>query len=223
MKNLFVLFLFSLCLYSCKKDPPLIDTANWGYAYFPVNVGHTVIYNFDSIFVDTKVSINETLHFQIKEYTESTFLDNSNRPVERIERYQRKSDTAAWVIKNVWVAFITKATAERIEYNQPLVKMVFPLKLHQTWKGNAHSTLPVWDYEFTKVDEKAIIGNTTFDSTTTVVQVNDFNLIEQNYYSETYAKHIGLVYRRNLHIEKTPAGVVTKASVNTYTMRSYTL
>jgi hypothetical protein len=221
MKFIFAVFLVILCLVACKKDPPLNNAVDWGYAYFPVNKGHTVVYDFDSIFVDTKVSINETLHFQVKEYTESVFSDNSGRPTQRIERYQRKADTSAWVIKNVWAALLTKGTAERIEYNQHLIKLVFPMKLNQTWKGNAYTTSPAWDYEFTKVDESATIGKTTFDSITTVTQVDDLNLIEQNYYTETYAKHVGLVYRRNLHIEKTPVGVITKASINTYTFKSY--
>ena len=221
MKYVFVMLFTGLTLSACHKDVPLTTNSDLGYSYFPVNIGHTVIYDFDSIFIDTKIAVNETLHFQIKEYTESTFPDNSNRPSQRIERYQRKSDTSAWVIKNVWAAIRTKGTAERIEYNQHLVKLLFPVKLDQTWKGNAYTTLPQWDYQFTNVDEKATFGKTTFDSTATVVQVDDSNLIEQNYATETYAKHVGLVYRRNLHIEKTPAGVTTKAAVNTYTFKSF--
>jgi hypothetical protein len=218
----FLSFIFiAVCCCACKQDDPLPSSLNWGYDYFPVNTGHTIVYDFDSIFVDTKVAVNETIHSQLKEYIESVFADNSNRPTQRIERYTRKSDSAAWVIKNVWAANRTKGMAERLEYNQRLIKLVFPLKLNQTWKGNAYTTLPAWDYEYTAVDEKGLVGAVSFDSTLTVTQVNDFNLIEQNYFVETYAKHIGLVYRQNLHIEKTPAGVVTKASVNTYRFRSF--
>jgi hypothetical protein len=222
LKYLLVFCILSGVLVSCKQDPPVPDTLNWGYDYFPVNVGHSILYDFDSIFVDTKVSAKETLHFQVKENIESTFIDNSGRVSERIERFFRNSDTSQWVLKNVWAATRTKAAAERLEFNQRLVKLIFPLKLNQTWKGNAYTTLPSWDYEYTKVDEKGSSGASTFDSTVTVTQVNEFNLIEQNYSVETYANHIGLVYKQNSHIEKTPAGVVTKASVITYRFKSYT-
>lgn len=221
IKSLLILFIVvSFLLSSCKEDQHAVPV-EMGYTYFPVNIGHTIVYNFDSVFIDTKVGMNETLHYQLKEYVESVFNDNTGRPTQRIERYVRATDTATWKIKNVFAATLTRSAAERVEDNQRYIKLIFPVKQNDTWKGNSYTTQADWEYEYTSVDERLTLNGTTFDSTLTVVHVNEVNLIEKNYSIEKYARHVGLIYKEQIYLERTPAGVVTKASVAKYTYKSF--
>ncbi len=218
---LLLLFFMSAVMFSCREEQLVSPAIPFGYEYFPVNTGHSVVYNFDSVFIDSKVGVNDTTHYQLKEIIESTFTDNTGRPTLRIERYRRNNDSASWNIKNVYFANVSTTSAEKVEENQRLVKLVFPVKLNKSWSGNAFTSLPKWEYEYTGVDEPLKIGSQTFDSTLTVTQIDELNLIEKDYSVEKFAKHVGLVYRQNIHLEKTPAGVITRGSVITYTFKSY--
>ncbi len=225
MRNRLVIYVLLFLVFSwtisCKKEDVSSTSIQMGYAYFPVNKGHTIIYDVDSVYIDTKVSINETIHYQLKEHIESEFLDNTNRLSHRVVRFIRNSDTSAWVIKNVFSATLTRTTAERIEDNQQYIKLIFPVKENSTWMGNSHTTLPEWEYEYTGVDEKYSKGAIKFDSTVTVTQINEQNLIEKHFAVETYAKHVGMIYKQSTMIDRTPSGAITKAVSNTYKFKSY--
>ncbi len=221
MKTGILFFCFSVFLFACKQEN-VSAPIPMGYEYFPVNIGHTIIYDFDSVFKDTKVDVNETTHFQIKEYIESVFSDNTNRPTQRIERYRRNNDTTVWTIMNVCTSTLTNTVAERVEDNQRYIKLVFPVSLNKTWFGNSFTTQPKWEYEYTKVNESATINGIKFDSTLTVTQIDELNLIEKNYSIEKYAKHVGLIYKEYIHLETLPSGDITKANVSTCKFKSYT-
>jgi hypothetical protein len=149
MKKL--LFAFSFCclfITSCKKDEPVYVDA--GYDYFPVKIGHTLIYDVDSIvyddfFVPTRI---DTFRFQIREVIESQFTDNSGKPALRIERFKRTNDTLNWNIANVWVANLTATTAERVENNTRYLKLVFAARAGRTWDGNTYNTDDEQIYEY---------------------------------------------------------------------------
>ena len=95
MKNyLFLLLIFLIV--SCKKNEDQ-KAIYLGYDYFPVNVDRELFYDGDSTITDEFSQTTRTHHFQIKEVIDSTFLDNENRPTQRIERYVRDSSMAHWM------------------------------------------------------------------------------------------------------------------------------
>jgi hypothetical protein len=53
-----------------------------------------------------------------------------------------------------------------------------------------------WQYQYTFIDQPATVSSTTFDSTATVLQLADSTLLNKDYWEEIYAKHIGLIYKR---------------------------
>ena len=212
---------FASVFFACRKDTSVI-TEPQGYDYFPVNIGHTTVYDFDSVFIDTKVAANDTVHYQIKEYVHSVFIDNSKRHSVRIERYIRYKQTDPWVIKNVYYALLTATTAERVEENQRYVKLIFPVRQDATWKGNAYTTQDDWDYTYTAVNTSLAVSGKTYDSTATVTQVDELNLIERLYSAETYAPHIGLISKEYIDEDRLPDGTIVKHVSCTYHIKSYT-
>jgi hypothetical protein len=196
MKRILLLVFIISALYSCSKDntttPPNGDPA--GYRYFPIDTGHWVTYNYDSIAIG--LSGSDTFNFQVMEYIQSTFLDNSGQLTERIERYIMVNDTSSWRILNVWTSNLHPNDAERVEDNVRFIKLAFPVVLGATWNGNAFNNIyPEWDYSYTSVDQPLTIGSLSFDSTLTVLQVNNNNLVQQQYGVEQYAKGVGMIYK----------------------------
>ena len=194
-----------------------------GYNYFPNNIGHWVVYQVDSLVWDGNNSgFLTTYHFQIKEIIESNFNDNSGRPTQRIERYTRACDTCDWVIKNVWYSNLTKSSAEKVEENNRYIKLIFPVKLNSTWNGNAYNSLGEWDYSYTSVNVNAKVNTNSFDSTATVLQYADSNMIVKDFSTESYAKNVGLIYKCFYHQEIDPTnGKITNGVKYYYSLLTW--
>lgn len=186
---------------SCKKDSE-ITTSDFGYDYFPTQVGQYVIYEVDSIWQDDISAVYDTTRYQLKELIASTFLDNSDRPTLRIERYKKfynpslPYDSMQWTLTDVWLANRTSATAEKVEENIRYLKIVFPVKEGKQWDGNVFNMLGIKEYEIISLDVQENINNINFDSVLTVKQFEEFNYVKNRYESEKYAKRIGLAYKR---------------------------
>jgi len=127
-----------LIVCSCKRETEL--PVDMGYKYFPVNIGHWVIYDVDSVSHNDFTGTVDSFKFQIREQIESVFNDNEGRPTQRIERYKRISDTSAWFIKDVWTQNLTSTTAERTEENIRIVKLIFRPEAGAKWDGNIYNT-----------------------------------------------------------------------------------
>lgn len=217
---LFLFFTFPFILLSCKKDA-VENPVDVGYNYFPVNVGHWVTYQVDSTYYDDFTDSVRVYHYKIKEFVESVFLDNQNRETQRIERYKQVFDTTNWFISSVWAMNRTASTAEKTEENQRFIKLVFPVRSGRTWNGNACNTLNEQEYEFDDVDKPYSVNGLNFDSTVTVIQKIESNMIHEDYQVEVFAKNVGLVYKRYKSVDKSTNGSITKGVDYTYTIISY--
>jgi len=118
----------------------------------------------------------------------------------------------------------TVQTLEVLEDNLRFIKLAFPMDEGYSWAGNTY--LPSkpyqdffdfsgilnqnpqrWNFTYQNVNKPFQIGNQVYDSTTTILQVDDstnlFNntpIIDTSFasrtkWTETYARNIGLVYR----------------------------
>ena len=203
--------------YSCKKDKT--PATDFGYNYFPNQVGRYVIYDVDSLYYDnanlnpnTHLAKVDTFKFQLKEKIESIYPDNLNRPTIRLERYVKYfNDTLSysqmpWTLRNVWTENRTTTTAEKVEENIRYIKLAFPVNSNQTWNGNAQNTLPAWNYTYSYYDIPMQIRTLNFDSVLQVTQYDDGGAIltQRQLYVEKYARNVGLVYKQIIDIQSQP-------------------
>lgn len=96
MRNITSIICVLVLLSACKKTEPDKGDYAAGYEYFPVNVGHQLIYEVDSIVYDDFNGSVDTFTYQCKEIIADTFSGIDGKINQRIEWYYRQHDTAAW-------------------------------------------------------------------------------------------------------------------------------
>lgn len=202
--------LFGSFLASCEKDGdepkgPYLD-------YFPVESGHSVTYEVDSIFHDSALEVHDTSHYWIREAYTKTFVDGEGRTSYRIERSKKDRSSGTWRTKDVWVANRNGQRAEKVEENQRFIKLSFPISAEAQWDGNAYNDLQKEDYEYKKPHTAMTISGRPFDSTVKVLQKDVSNLIEEKFMQETYAKGIGMVKKQEILLETYTNGDIRKGT-----------
>jgi hypothetical protein len=133
----------------------------------------------------------------------------SNSALHVVNIYKRTDTTQPWASTpyQAWYCFETQSTYEDVENDLHFVKLVFPPVTGVNWQGNEY--LPTtdtiadvyqpyfgWTYTYTAVNVPATINNMRFDSTLTVLQDSNQNLVTDEISTETYARHVGLIYKR---------------------------
>jgi len=215
MKNS-TIFLFIVIVvatfFGCSKTVVDDYQVDFGYDYFPIEIGKYRTYVVDSVLYDIgdneEIIVTNSTTYEMH-LVSDTITDNLGRLGYKIERYTRTSDTLDWEIKDIWTTIRTNEGAEWIEENLRFLKLVFPLKASVEWDGNQYiditTIVPIagesvevfksWSYEALSINESEAIDDMVFDSVATISQANSENLIELRYSQEKYAKDIGLIYR----------------------------
>ncbi len=201
-----------LLLFACKSKTVLEDfQLDYGYDYFPLEIGKYWEYSVDSILFDTTgmgVVIEETSSF-LREEVVDTFRDNKNRLVYTIERFYRPDEMTVWTVQSVSYALLDGTQLEVVDNNLRYIRMVFPLEDGEIWDGNQFidpttmitikgellEIFKGWNYEIESLGEVDVIDNVTYDEVLSITQAASENVIELRESSEKYARGIGLIHR----------------------------
>ena len=195
--NKLIYSLFILFVLGCKKSKT--ETINYFYNYFPLHVGAWVQY--DVIDILHSDAGSDTSIYELKEIITEEFLDNEGRLTYRVERFSRLNSNFLWSIKDVWYSNVTHTTAEKIEENLRFTKLIFPVNNTKFWDGNAFNNLDIWEYFYDSLHVNKTINNLTFDSTITIVQRDNENVVEYEKAEEIYAIDIGLIYKKHIDLD----------------------
>ena len=139
-----------------------------------------------------------------------------------VTRYLSDTSGDSWTPSETYIVTPSTQTIDMTENNLRFIKLAWPMDLGFSWTGNtylpyapyqdffqyssyANQSLGSWNYTYMQVNQPFTVNNgTKYDSTTTVLQFADSTnvpIVDPNsfasatYWSETYAKHIGLIYR----------------------------
>jgi hypothetical protein len=186
-----------------------------GLDYYPIKLGRFVVYDVDStVYNDLTLDTTE-YKYRIKEKLTDNFTDNEGQPAIRMERYikifnpNKPYDSIPYTLKEVWMVNANSKRIQVLESNIRYTKMIFPIELNKTWNGNANNTLGENSYSYTYIDKNETINGISLKSVLQVKERDDKTLIAQQYYTEKYAKDIGLVYReiKDIYSNSVIAGV----------------
>jgi hypothetical protein len=204
-----ILALSSWALTACQEKTgmgPEIQASCYGENYFPLDTGRWYVYKVKEIVIDKKVDRYDTLAYQLKVLMHSEYTDSEGETAMRIERYWRTADSLAWEIKDVWSARLAGNEASMYEENIRYVKIRLPVERYKTWDGNIYNTGEEAQYMITALDAPLTIDSLQFDSTMTVLHIDDESLIHKEYAYEQYARGLGMVYKEDINLESQPDG-----------------
>ncbi|WP_017259458.1 hypothetical protein [Pedobacter arcticus] len=218
---LFLIAFSSLIWTSCTKEnnAPAIDLQP---EFYPLNVGAVYIYDVDSTAYSNFTGGKVQYQFQLKDSVADTFTDLTGQVNYRIERYKRNTVNDAWKIQQVYSRNKSIRAAEEFINNQRFIRLVFPPLRGSEWNGNSKNTLDKQEYTIEDDISPLTVNTLNFDSTVTVKEIDEFNLIKEDLVKSTYAKNVGLVQKTVTDIEKNiSTGVITNGRIYSYKLSAY--
>ena len=128
-------------------------------------------------------------------------IDGGNRETFIVEIYTRAADTLPWRINRITKRTLTDYRLEVLDNNLVTVPLVFPIALRKRFNSNVLNTRAEKDYVYTSVSEPFSNGNLQYDSSISILQFEEENLIEQILEVETHATGVGLILRQHKDVE----------------------
>ncbi len=187
-------------LTSCKKKTE-DATSVLGLDYYPTKIGKFVVYDVDSTVYNDLSMDTITYKYRIKERLVENFTDNEGRQAIRLERSikmynpNKSYDSMAYTVKEAWMINANDKKVQVVESNLRYTKLTFPVLQNSTWDGNANNNLGQMMYAYSVIDKAETMNAIALSNVLTVKQRDDRSLIAVQYYTEKYAKGVGLVYR----------------------------
>ncbi len=224
MKLKYIIGLFCVVvLCSCKEKElkPVEQIVDFGYDYYPVEVGFWQEYDVSqTIWNDFDHSV-QYLNYQWREVIESQFVSSNGDTLYRLECYQRANESEQWAIQRVYFLRKDSKMIERQEENLVFCKMYFPLQENTTWNEYLYIDSSVFysthyfntnviywgvksndaKVEFYKIPKD--INGQHFEDCIGIDLHSYQTTINEDTEKEYYAKGAGMVYQYVNHTEKT--------------------
>jgi hypothetical protein len=201
--------------------------------YLPLEVGKYAIYKLDSLNYYYYGQLDTLTHYLAKDSVEGSFKDPLGHTSWTVVRYlSPATGPAVWTPSATNVVTPSSRSLEMSENNLRFIKLAYPIKDSLTWSGNGYipdkpyqaifdfaappnMNLNTWIYVYHNTNQPFTVGGNTYDSTVTILQEDDSgnvnihilidtNFAYRSYWSETYAKNVGLIYRHTAMWEYQP-------------------
>lgn len=196
---------------SCNKNTIEDFDVEFGYEYFPLEIGQSKQFAVDSIVFDpSRLGMQaDTLSGFFREDIVDTLRNNAGELVYRVERYYRRNSSLSWQIHSVVAKSRNEQEALFTESNLKYVKLLFPLKTTLEWSSTAYfpETTEIevagevleyfkgWKSNIVEKRDQFLVDQQTYSDVFLVELANFENKIEYRYGLEAYAPNEGLVYQ----------------------------
>lgn len=206
MRILGILIISVLTFWACNKDSP---KPNITYDdYYPISDKSYKIYQVDCLVYNDFTLKTDTYQFERKEYVESSYTDEGNRQVYRVERY-KKDSTNKWVIQFVWLANKSTTWVEEQQQNIRLVNLSLPVRQNVRWDANARNNKEREEYLYQGPTFDTIIDGISHSKVQRVHHkfVTDPLQINTEIQYEHYTPKHGLINRYEKYVKRFTTGV----------------
>jgi len=213
-----------IAITSCKKtiSYPAIPLTDY---FITLQVGKYVTYRLDSLSFYYYGQLDTTTSYLAKDSVEGTTVDGTGAAAWLVTRYLSDTLGDSWTPSETYIVTPSVKTIDMTENNLRFIKLAWPMDLGFSWMGDTYlpyapyqdffqfssyanqnlGGIDGWNFTYMQVNQPFTVNNgTKYDSATTVLQFADSTnvpIVDPNsfasatYWSETYAKHIGLIYR----------------------------
>jgi hypothetical protein len=204
-----IVFTGLLIIAGCKKDNNNNFSVNYMYNYYPIDSGHSIIYNVDSVTFsyDGIDHIRDSSNYQMQAFFGDTIHDLMDSVNFRVYYATRLNSSLNWGTPYGTYGLRTMTNLQAVENDLRFIKLIFPPQLGETWNGNLYiGTLPSdpndpyftfqgWQYLFENCDTTIVIGNQTYNNCVVVSEVNNITFTSKTVRTEVYAPNVGMVYQ----------------------------
>lgn len=198
-KYYIVLIILLFVFFACTKRET-VSAPDFQLSYFPLKLNSRIIYQVDSTVYNDFSNTSTVYNFEIKDTVVSA-LEESGRKGFIINRYKRISGQV-WAYQKSLTRSIVAQRAEEFIDNVRYVRFTFPPFTGKTWNGNTYNNLGEQTYKLTDLYSSQNVNGIALDSTATVKEIDETNLIREDYAVAVYAKNVGLVKREVRALDK---------------------
>ncbi|KHJ39531.1 hypothetical protein PBAC_00390 [Pedobacter glucosidilyticus] len=214
-----LIFVVMLAL-SCTKEKNAAPKS-FQYEYYPLAKTKVWVYDVDSTHYNNFNNSETNFQFQIKDSIADFFIGLSGDTVFRVERYKKQNNSNIWVFQKTIARSKSIRAAEETLDNQTFVRLIFPPEFGAQWNGNSRNNIGEQSYTITDFEVAKEVNGTSYPSTLTVTQIDENNLIREEFATETYAKEIGLIHKEVKAIDKNISnGVITNGFIYSFKLRA---
>ncbi len=217
-------FIFIIGEIGCKRNEVEPTVSDFGYDYYPIDLGTTWEYQVDSIQFKPFDSRIDTFQFMVKHIVVDTFIDATGVKSSIINVYHSDSIGGSYKLNRSVTKRVFDYRAEVTDTNFKVISLVFPPNKLKYWDANAFNTNPTLEYEIIDNLETETIGSNEYNDVVHVVQQDeDFRTIK-NYGIEKYSKHFGMIYARQISWTKerlNDTAEIPDGYDYTYTLKSF--
>ena len=211
-----LLFTLVVAISSCKKTVSNPGNPLTNY-FLSLQVGKYATYRLDSLNFYFYGQLDTITSYLAKDSVEKSFVDGSGHTAWLVTRYLSDTTGAIWSPSLTYTVTPSLSAIDVTENNLRYVKLAYPMDQGFSWLGNTYlpynpfqdyfvfsdfnnMDLSGWNYTYQQVNKPfQSASGATYDSAATVLQINDSTdlpiFASRTWWTETYAKHIGLVYR----------------------------
>ncbi len=206
MKKL-LFFLVIVLIVSCKRDKEEISIRNFGKEYEVFkNKAYFIFLANDIIYNDFTNTIDTQKYF-LKEVIDTLYNDLEGNLTARIFQYKTLDTNKIWNFEEAIYKSINNTLTYRNINNKKQIKLSFPVNEETFWNvNNLNQDLAIFVF-YTNIKKQLKFDNLTFNNTITIKSDPINNLIRERSYTETYAEKVGLIYRKEVNIEKPTSSV----------------
>ncbi|WP_026903079.1 hypothetical protein [Pedobacter glucosidilyticus] len=212
-------FLVILSL-SCTKEKNAAPKS-FQYEYYPLAKSKVWVYDVDSTHYNNFNNSVTNFQFQIKDSIADFFIGLSGDTIFRLERYKKENNSNIWFFQKTIARSKSIRAAEETLDNQTFVRLIFPPEFGAQWNGNSRNNIGEQNYTITDFEVAKEVNGTNYPTTLSITQIDENNLIEEDFATEAYAKDIGLIYKEVKKIEKDISnGRITKGFIYSFKLKS---
>ncbi|WP_126973515.1 hypothetical protein [Gynurincola endophyticus] len=214
----YLIILIACGFAACEKTTNDLEI-NSVHVYYPLEVGQVFYYNLDSL-----VFVNFGQQKVIRSYdAKDEVLQRSisnNDTTYYINRQIKPRGTGTWANNISYTVLKTPQQVQVTEENLRFIKLTNPVRDFFQWTGNSYlpyrplrslfefsndEDIQYWNYEYSSVNESAVVAGTNYATTITVMQAGDSvnvpilvpnGIAYKNHWEEKFALGIGLIERK---------------------------
>lgn len=188
MNKLLSLISVLIFFQSCKTESIQPEEILIGTEYYPVAEGQVT--EFQVMQVEYKPNSVDTTRFKLKEVISEKVSDDGVTQEYNIKRY-RAAEGEEYVQDSLWAVRVSNKEVVKIENNNWLKILSFPIQTKDNWNVNTYLNKPSDELSYTNLNEV----HSRYKSTIKTSYAVSNNIIDKNERYCIYAQGVGLVYK----------------------------